>query len=268
MSIESIRAAARTRALSPAELSQLRGADPYGRVSSQVQAHQKRIAQAISISSPNKGGASSPPVNYFPTSQLSLGGIFGGIRDFFSGGDAAALAGGIADTRAALGGGTTAVPVGIDTSGFTTVPTGTCPIPGQRVDPVTGECRFFMGVQSGPDTGGQAVVGSFGLPAMVPAIVGQINGKPVRRCRKGSVLGTDELCYSKAVLPPRSKFRKWKRPPRPALSRRDEVAIRRAAGAKDRVLNLAREAGLHASLTKPKARARAPQHHHHPNGSS
>jgi hypothetical protein len=265
MSIESIRAAARTRVLSPAELSQLRGQDPYGRVSSQVQAHQKRIAQAISISSPNKGGASSPPVNYFPTQRGIFGDILSGIGDFFSGGDAAAIAGGIADTAAAFNGGT---PVGIDTSGMGTVPTSACPIPGQRVDPVTGECRFFMGVQSGPDTGGQAVVGSFGLPAMVPAIVGQINGKPVRRCRKGSVLGTDELCYSKAVLPPRSKFRKWKRPPRPALSRRDEVAIRRAAGAKDRVLNLAREAGLHASLTKPKARARAPQHHHHPNGSN
>ena len=265
MSIESIRAAARTRVLSPAELSQLRGQDPYGRVSSQVQAPQKRIAQAISISSPNKGGASSPPVNYFPTSRGIFGDILSGIGDFFSGGDAAAIATGIADTAAALGQGT---PVGIDTSGMGTVPTGACPIPGERVDAGPGECRFFMGVQRGADTGGQAVIGAFGLPAQAPAIVGQINGKPVRRCRKGSVLGTDELCYPKAVLPPRSKFRKWKRPPRPLLSRSDEKAIRTAVRVKDKVGDLARDAGLYVAASKPKPRARAPQHHHHPNGSS
>jgi len=265
MSIESIRAAARNRVLTASEISQLRGADPYGRLSSQVKNQQMQLARAVAVSSPNKGGASAAPV----TLQFGLGDIFGGLESIFR------VGGRVVE---AITGGGSQVPTvpgtnGVPTS-FPSVPTNgmtqqiDCLIPGQRVDPVTGECRFFLGEQSGPDTGGQAVVGSFGLPAMVPAIVGEIRGKPVRRCSRGSVLGTDNLCYSKAVLPPRSKFRKWKRPPRPALSRRDEVAIRRAAGAKERVLNLAREAGLHASLTKPKARARAPQHHHHPNGSS
>ncbi len=265
MSIDTIRAAARTRVLTASEISQLRGADPYGRLSSQVKNQQMQAARAVAVSSPNKGGASAAPV----VLQFGLSDIFGGLEKIIH------VGGKVIDV---ITGGTSPTTIDPGPIGYPTprpaVPTNgmtqqiDCLIPGQRVDPVTGECRFFLGEQSGPDTGGQAVVGAFGLPAMAPAIVGQINGRPVRRCRKGSVLGTDELCYPKAVLPPRSKFRKWKRPPRPAFSRRDEVAIRRAAGAKDRVLNLAREAGLHASLTKPKARARAPQHHHHPNGSS
>lgn len=265
MSIESIRAAARTRVLSPSELSQLRGQDPYGRVSSQVQMQQKRVAQAIAISSPNKGGASATPV----VLQFGLGDIFGGLESIFR------VGGRVVEAITGGGSQVPTVPVtnGVPTS-FPSVPTNgmtqqvDCLIPGQRVDPITGQCSFFLGEQSGPDTGGQAVVGSFGLPAMVPAIVGQINGKPVRRCRRGSVLGTDELCYSKAVLPPRSKFRKWKRPPRPILSRSDEKAIRTAVRVKDKVGDLARDAGLYVAASKPKPRARAPQHHHHPNGSS
>jgi hypothetical protein len=238
----------------------LRGQDPYGRVNEGVKAAQKQFAKMVAISSSNKGGASGVPLTYPRTSarisgaggmgpaRLSFGDVIGAIGDFIAPG-VTSVVGSIADVF--TGGGT-------ETTGFAG-----CAIPGQRVDPVTGECRWFAGTASGPESGGQAVVGSFGLPALAPAIVGEINGKPIRRCAKGSVLGTDELCYSKAVLPPRSMFRKWKRPPRPALSRRDEVAIRRAAGAKQRVLTLAKEAGLHASLTKPRSRSSSTRPHAH-----
>lgn len=100
-------------------------------------------------------------------------------------------------------------------------------------------------VTPGPTTlgTGQVVQGGFGLPAVSPAGISRL----VRRCGPRMVLGIDNLCYPKAVLPPRSKFRKWRRAPRPVVSRRDEVAIKRAASARERVFNLAKDVGLHVA---------------------
>lgn len=114
---------------------------------------------------------------------------------------------------------------------------------------------------------GQAVVGAFGLPAMVPEQVGSIQRRdgsvgPILRCGSRMVLGTDNLCYPKALLPRRSKFRKWRQPPRPTISAADTKAIRRAGRAKDRVLELAKSVGLHASKTKPKSASRPRAHQH------
>jgi len=115
---------------------------------------------------------------------------------------------------------------------------------------------------------GVAVVGAFGLPAMQPEVVGSIQKRdgssgPILRCSRGMVLGIDSLCYPKAVMPRRSKFRKWRAPPRPVISNRDTKAIRIAASAKERVLNLAKEVGLHASKSKPAPRRKQiPSHSH------
>jgi len=87
---------------------------------------------------------------------------------------------------------------------------------------------------------GATTVGAFGLPASFPAGISRV----VRNCGPRMVLGIDNLCYPKAVLPPRSKFRKWRRPPRVPVTRRDVVAIRRSAAAKDRVAELAKDVGL------------------------
>jgi len=103
---------------------------------------------------------------------------------------------------------------------------------------------------------GQATVGAFGLPALTPQGVSRV----VRKCGRGMVLGIDNLCYPKAVLTARSKFRKWRRPPRAPVTRRDVVAIRRAAGARDRVLELAKDVGLSVTKTKRKKTAK---HHAH-----
>ena len=114
---------------------------------------------------------------------------------------------------------------------------------------------------------GQAVVGSFGLPAMIPEVVGSIQRRdgtvaPIRRCGARMVLGTDDLCYPKALLPRRSKFRKWRMAPRPVISAGDTKAIRRAGRARDRVLDLAKDVGLFASKTRPKTASKAPPHQH------
>lgn len=107
--------------------------------------------------------------------------------------------------------------------------------------------------------GGGAVVGAFGMPAMVPARL----ARTVLQCPRGAVLGTDDLCYPKGVLSARNLHRKWRRAPRPVVSNADAKAIRRAAATRDRVLKLAKDVGLHASKTKPTAR-KSPAATHHP----
>lgn len=106
-----------------------------------------------------------------------------------------------------------------------------------------------VGAAFGP---ARAVEGAFGMPAFEP------EGEFVQtlRCPKGMVLGMDDLCYPKAVLPRRSKFRKWRGQARPPVSAGDAKAIRRAASARERVLTLAKNVGLHASKTKPSGRSR------------
>ncbi len=104
-------------------------------------------------------------------------------------------------------------------------------------------------------TGGGAVVGAFGMPAMVPARI----ARSVLQCPRGAVLGTDNLCYPKGVLSARNLHRKWRRSPRPPVSAADAKAIRRANSTRERVLSLAKDVGLHASKTKPSSRPRAPK---------
>lgn len=112
---------------------------------------------------------------------------------------------------------------------------------------------------------GTAVEGGFGIPALLPAAV----VRKSLQCRRGFVLGIDDLCYPKALLSRRSKFRKHRMPPRPTISRRDERAIRVASRAKDRVLALAKDAGLFASKTRPSPKKAKEvvihhdDHHHH-----
>ena len=102
-----------------------------------------------------------------------------------------------------------------------------------------------------------ATVGAFGLPALSPTGISRL----VRKCGRGMVLGVDNLCYPKAVLTGRSKFRKWRRPVRPPVTRRDVVAIRRAAGARDRVRELAEDVGLKIGTKKRKKKTAAAVHH-------
>jgi len=99
---------------------------------------------------------------------------------------------------------------------------------------------------------GVATLGGFGLPALTPGSETRL----VRKCPRAMVLGIDNLCYPKAVLTGRSKFRKWRRPVRAPVTRRDVVAIRRAAGARDRVKELAKDVGLTVS-----AKRRSPKRH-------
>lgn len=105
---------------------------------------------------------------------------------------------------------------------------GDCPIPFQKVNPVTGKCEFFVGDQPGAEPGGvgggQAVAGAFGMPAIMP------DAEPITRldCPAGMVLGRDNLCYPKEVLRRDSKFRKWRPGMRPILTGGERRGIAKA----------------------------------------
>lgn len=104
---------------------------------------------------------------------------------------------------------------------------------------------------------GQAVVGAFGMPAMVPEEESRVQ----LVCPRGMVLGTDNLCYPKGVLSSRNLHRKWRRPPRAPVTAADARHIRKAAAAKDRVLRLAKDVGLHASKTRPSTKSKKGHQH-------
>lgn len=118
--------------------------------------------------------------------------------------------------------------------------------------------------------GGVARVGSFGLPALEPTIVGFTSNNrgetvPIRRCNRGMVLGTDDLCYSKAILPGRSKFRKHRRAPRPPMTAADAKALARIGTLQNKVKELASDAGLTTSKAGRSTRRRkdaGPGHTH------
>jgi hypothetical protein len=130
---------------------------------------------------------------------------------------------------------------------------------GFQWNPATGQCervgligtgqRLIPGGATGTqaDIYGDAVVGSFGIPAIVPAIVGQVsdkngNTKPIQRCPPGAVLGKDNLCYMKGSIP--RQFRKWKPAPRPVMSAKDAKAIRSIGRLQSKVKKLAGDVGF------------------------
>jgi hypothetical protein len=119
------------------------------------------------------------------------------------------------------------VPSGIP-SGFAALPQGTggC-LPPLRRDPRTGDCRMFIGTQSGvdPTPVGDAVMGRFG-PALVP-------GRKVideKTCLRGMVLGLDSLCYnSKGPGRISNKNRLWPKGAKPLGSPEQTRALRISA---------------------------------------
>lgn len=88
--------------------------------------------------------------------------------------------------------------------------------------------------------GGAAVQGSFGMPAIQPTVESRTH----RSCPDGMVLGKDNLCYPKAILSRRSKFRKWRQPRRPMFTAGDLNAIRRAERLKKKARKIGKDLGL------------------------
>lgn len=133
-----------------------------------------------------------------------------------------------------------------------------CP-PGFRVDSKTGTCvkegaegaieRMLPGGDTGVlgDQFGPAVIGGFGVPAIVPAQVGtraRADGSvgPILQCPRGAILGKDDLCYQKGSIP--VSFRKWRPAAKPPMSAADARALRRIKTLQGKAKKLATSAGL------------------------
>lgn len=112
----------------------------------------------------------------------------------------------------------------------------TCPDP-TVYDPTLDTCILpgspgEVSVTDVTDTQPDVSPGMFGFLSTSPIIVGQIRGRPIRRCpHPGLVLGKDNRCYPKGgeMGIPR-KMRKWK--PHKCQSKADkDLAAMKAAGA-------------------------------------
>lgn len=99
--------------------------------------------------------------------------------------------------------------------------------------------RFLPGGQTGTgmDVYGQAVVGAWGKPALVP-YTGSI---PTRRCPPGAVLGKDNLCYARNSIP--NSERKWPKPPRPLLTAQEMKTLRKIKSLEKKVKRAWQAAG-------------------------
>ena len=129
-----------------------------------------------------------------------------------------------------------------------------CP-PGFFADPNTGICkaagiggaveRFLPGGRTGvlptspaaPQAYGEAVVGSFGVPALQPAQAQTV----ALRCPPGAVLGKDNLCYQKGSIP--MQFRKWRPAKKPPISAKDWKAMQTADRVRKKAKTVATKAG-------------------------
>jgi len=145
---------------------------------------------------------------------------------------------------------------GASVLGFSPTFSGKCIWPTQR-DPVTGDCKIFLGDRPGPDTSplqigpgtpvGDAIMGRYGA-ALIPG--SQIIDRA--RCLRGMVLGNDGNCYNRSQI--KNSERMWPRGRRPLLTGGDMRAISIAHRAAHRLTATAvrlQEIGL---IKKPVAR--------------
>jgi len=134
---------------------------------------------------------------------------------------------------------------------------GDCLIPGQRIDPRTGECSFFLGDQSGRDDQpiGDTVMGRHGA--------GEVPGNMVidrAICRRGMVLGDDGVCYNRSQIS--NKERAWPRGRRPLLTGGDMRAISTAARAGKRLEGATKRLQKIGLMKKPASRRSIAARHH------
>jgi len=142
-----------------------------------------------------------------------------------------------------------------------------CP-PLMKRDPISGECRFFVGEQVGPEPdgrgGGQAVSGRYGA-----GLVPDVESRTVLECLPGMVLGDDNVCYNRRDI--KNAERKWPKGRAPLLTGGERNAITKASRAARKITNTTKALQKMGMLAKPKSRARAPKqigpggpaHHHH-----
>lgn len=116
---------------------------------------------------------------------------------------------------------------------------------------------MFTGGAQGAQAAVQNIAPSTGTTGGIPTRYGTLQGKKAptvttrrfSKCDRGYALAMDGYCYPRAMLP--RWARKWKPEYRPVVSRADQKAIRRADGARKRLVKLTKASGAFASMHKP-----------------
>lgn len=191
------------------------------------------------------GGPQTPPPRSFPPPGGSFppvtgggggggtGGACGSLPEFLQAACRRIATGGNGGGGGGGGGGQPGTPGLV---GPTPCPNGTIRVGDTCVSP--GD--LFPGGAPGTfPAGGGAVQGAFGLPAMTPAQ----EQRTRLNCPEGMVLGKDNLCYPKAILSRRSRFRKWRPAPRAKITAAEWKTLKKAARVKDEAKDVAKEAG-------------------------
>lgn len=220
---------------------------------SRVNAHlAKRMGAGATATAPRARAG----IGAIPPPSRGLGSILKGAAvGFLTGGVTGAVTGAVAGAtnkpRKETGGVGQPAPRGfLPTPRATTTgcPPGRIRIGSACIDPLAAPPggRPLATTPTGTPTTGTAVNLFRGatMTALGPAVQPQAMAQTRLRCPRGMVLGLDDLCYPKAMLGRRSKFRKWRQPPRPPVSASDAAAIRRAERARERVKNLAKNVGF------------------------
>jgi len=132
-----------------------------------------------------------------------------------------------------------------------------CVFPMRR-DPLTGDCRVFLGTQSGRDPvagGGEVVMGRYGA-AMAPGM----ELVQTSRCLPGDVLGDDGLCYPKRNI--KNSDRMWPKGRKPLGTPGELAALSKAAAFGRRMKSTVKSMEKIGVLKKPsRGRSAAAVHH-------
>lgn len=201
------------------------------------------------------GMSTSGPTFSFDTGGAIQGGLQGAADcpptvPWYICAAAGAVTGGTGGTGAGAGSGSSssgalvAEGTGPCPSGYELGPDGQCKKAGfggfvERALP--GGSTGMLGDQYGP-----AVQTALG-PALTPRQTGTVvradgTTHPTLGCPAGMVLGKDNLCYDKRVIP--KAARKWRPAPKPPMSAADAKALRRIGTLQRKVKKLAGNAGL------------------------
>ena len=197
--------------------------------------------------------------------------LIGAVKGFISGGPIGAAGGFLGG-----GGGGAAVPRttlvpgvqlgGRCASGFFLNMQGECvPLLGRQTEGlIAGLQRRLPGGASGLQEFGEAVLGQYGA-ALEPGF----KDTQTAVCPRGTVLGTDGLCYNRRDL--KNSERKWPRGRRPLLTGGEMrcISIASAAAKKlQRKEKQLQDMGMLKKHTAPRRRALPSAHHHHSEHSS
>ena len=131
-------------------------------------------------------------------------------------------------------------------NGVEPCPPGSGRIPGTQTCVAVGD--LFPGGDPGVfGAGGEAVRGSFGIPGIVPSVVGNIASRdgttgPILRCPSGMALARDNICYVTSLIP--RKFRKWNPGMKPLLTGGDRKILSRAKTLRGTVKRIATASGF------------------------